>query len=140
MATACSNHCVPIRRRYRFHLSFSAKGDKKDFRAGMNLGAIRSRLDRHHEKQQAALANVELKPDFDSAVPLESLGLTPREAEVLLWIAQGKSNSEIATILGCAENTVKVHIARIFEKLGIENRNAAAMRAVELLSRPTSSG
>jgi DNA-binding NarL/FixJ family response regulator len=133
----------------------TAKGDKKDFRVGMNLGAddyltkpasaedvlaaINTRLHRRRENEQAALANVELKPNFDSAVPLESLGLTPREAEVLLWIAQGKSNADISTILGCAENTVKVHIARIFEKLGIENRNAAALKAIEVLGRPMAS-
>ena len=132
----------------------TAKGDKKDLRTGMNLGAddyltkpasaeevlsaINARLDRHNEKEQAAMAKVELKPNFDSAKPLESLGLTPREAEVLLWIAQGKSNSDIGTILGCAENTVKVHIARIFEKLGFENRNAAAVQALEVLSKPGS--
>ena len=131
----------------------TAKGDKKDLRTGMNLGAddylvkpasaeevlaaIEARLDRHLEKEQAAMAKVELKPNFESAKPLESLGLTPREAEVLLWTAQGKSNSEIATILGCAENTVKVHLARIFEKVGLENRNAAAVRALEVLSSPS---
>jgi len=130
----------------------TAKGDKKDLRTGMNLGAddyltkpasaeevlgaINARLDRHSEKEQAAMAKVELKPNFDSAKPLESLGLTPREAEVLLWVAQGKSNFEIATILGCAENTVKVHLARIFEKLGFENRNAATLSALEVLSSP----
>jgi hypothetical protein len=37
--------------------------------------------------------------------------------------------------LGCAENTVKVHTARIFEKLGMENRNAASLKAIELLSK-----
>jgi len=100
------------------------------------LSAINARLDRHNEKEQAAMAKVEFKPNFDSAKPLESLGLTPREAEVL-WIAQGKSNSDIGTILGCAENTVKVHIARIFEKLGFENRNAATVQALEVLSKPT---
>lgn len=131
----------------------TARGDKKDLRTGMNLGAddyltkpasadevleaINTRLNRHSEKEQAAMAKVELKANFDSAKPLEALGLTPREAEVLLWIAQGKSNADIATILGCAENTVKVHIARIFEKLGFENRNAAAVRALEVLSRQT---
>lgn len=130
----------------------TAKGDKKDLRAGMNLGAddyltkpasaedvlgaINARLDRHQEKEQAAMAKVELKPNFASAKPLEVLGLTAREAEVLLWIAQGKSNSDIGTILGCAENTVKVHIARIFEKQGFENRNAATVRALEVLSAP----
>jgi DNA-binding NarL/FixJ family response regulator len=130
----------------------TARADKQDLRAGMNLGAddyltkpasaeevlaaITSRLDRHSEKEQAAMAKVELKPNFASAKPLESLGLTPREAEVLLWVAQGKSNADIATILGCAGNTVKVHLARIFEKLGFENRNAATVRALELLSTP----
>lgn len=131
----------------------TAKGDKRDLRMGMNLGAddyltkpasaeevlaaIQSRLDRHQEKERAAMAKVELKPDFGSAKPLESLGLTPREAEVLLWVAQGKSNADIATILGCAENTVKVHLSRIFEKLGFENRNAATVRALEILSKPS---
>lgn len=130
----------------------TAKGDKKDLRTGMNLGAddyltkpasaedvlaaILSRLNRHHEKEQAAMAKVELKPNFDSSKPLEALGLTPREAEVLLWVAQGKSNPDIATILGCAENTVKVHLARVFEKQGFENRNAATVRALEVLSSP----
>lgn len=129
----------------------TAKGDKKDLRTGMNLGAddylvkpasaeevldaIRSRLARHTEKEQAAMAKVDVKPNFDSAKPLETLGLTVREAEVLLWVAQGKSNADIGTILGCAENTVKVHLARIFEKQGFENRNAATVRALEILTR-----
>lgn len=130
----------------------TAKSDKKDLRTGMNLGAddyltkpagaedvlaaIRTRLDRHNEKEQAAMAKVELKPNFDSARPLEALGLTPREAEVLLWVAQGKSNADIAVILGCAENTVKVHLSRVFEKQGFENRNAATVRTLEVLSSP----
>ncbi len=129
----------------------SAKGDKKDLRVGMNLGAddylskpasaedvlsaINVRLARRRANEAATLENVELTPNFESAEPLESLGLTPREAEVLLWIAQGKTNADIATILGCAENTIKVHSARIFEKLGVENRNAASLKAIEILSR-----
>lgn len=133
----------------------SAKGDKKDLRVGMNLGAddyltkpagaedvlaaIRSRLQRKEANERATLENVELKPDFASAKPLELLGLTPREAEVLLWVAQGKSNGDIAGILGCAENTVKVHLGRIFEKLGVENRNAASMQAIDVLMRGTTS-
>jgi DNA-binding NarL/FixJ family response regulator len=129
----------------------TAKGDKKDLRTGMNLGAddyltkpasaeevlnaINARLSRHGEKEQAAMAKVELKPNFESAKPLESLGLTAREAEVLLWVAKGKANADVASILGCAENTVKVHVARIFEKAGFENRNAATVRALEILSK-----
>ena len=129
----------------------TAKGARKDLRVGMNLGAddyltkpagaedvleaIRSRLQRRQENAQATLETADLRPDFSSSKPLESLGLTGREAEVLLWVAQGKSNADIAGILGCAENTVKVHLARIFEKLGVENRNAASMQAIDALAR-----
>ena len=129
----------------------TARGEKKDHRAGMDLGAddylskpagaeevlkaIRTRLQRRQDQERATLATADLRPDFSSSQPLEVLGLTRREAEVLLWVAQGKANAEIATILGCAENTVKVHLARIFEKLGLENRTAASMLAVDALIR-----
>lgn len=130
----------------------TAKGDKRDVRAGMNLGAddylskpvdadellaaINTRLERHKEKEQAAQANVEFEPNFDSSKPLEALGLTPREAEVLLWLAQGKSNGDISVILGASEGTIKKHLEHIFEKLAVESRNAASMCAVEALSAP----
>lgn len=52
--------------------------------------------------------------------------LTPREVEVLHWLAEGKSNAEIATILGIASGTAKQHVERILAKLGVENRTAAA--------------
>lgn len=64
---------------------------------------------------------------------LLSLGLTPREAEVLFWIAQGKSNPDIATILGAAVRTVHKHVENIFRKLGCETRAAAAVMAQESL-------
>jgi DNA-binding CsgD family transcriptional regulator len=68
-------------------------------------------------------------------VPLQTaLGITAREAEVLLWVAQGKSNAEVGVILGMAEKTVKQHLGSIFAKLGLENRNAATLQAVEVLS------
>lgn len=67
-----------------------------------------------------------------SSSQLQSLGLTPREAEVLYWMAKGKTSPEIATILDSALNTVKKHAQRIYQKLGVENRTAAALRATEL--------
>ncbi len=53
-------------------------------------------------------------------------GLTPREAEVLAWVAEGKTSSETAVILGTRPRTIDKHLERIFMKLGVENRTAAA--------------
>ncbi|HTH49823.1 MAG TPA: response regulator [Candidatus Limnocylindria bacterium] len=61
---------------------------------------------------------------------LLALGLTPREAEVLFWLSEGKSNPEIATILGSARRTVEKHVERILEKLGVEHRAGAARVAL----------
>jgi DNA-binding CsgD family transcriptional regulator len=57
---------------------------------------------------------------------LESSGLTRREAEVLRWLTEGKTNEEIATILGFSRRTAEKHVEHIIRKLGVENRTAAA--------------
>jgi DNA-binding CsgD family transcriptional regulator len=62
----------------------------------------------------------------------ERLGLSRREADVLLWVAQGKTNIEIGIILGLSPRTVQKHLEHIFLKLGVETRTAAAMRALSL--------
>jgi DNA-binding NarL/FixJ family response regulator len=130
----------------------TAKGEKPDIRTGMNLGAddyltkpvgkadllaaIRSRLERAVQQTVP-----EFKPNFRSARPLEKvLGLTPRVAETLLWLAQGKTNGEIAAILSNSESTVKKHVLEIFNKLGVETRTAASLRALEVLSSPAAHG
>ncbi len=59
--------------------------------------------------------------------------LTAREAEVLLWLARGKSNRDIAAILDLAPRTVNKHLETIFAKLGVENRATAAVLAVRAL-------
>lgn len=128
----------------------TARGERADQRAGMNLGAddylckpvdaedllaaIRTRLQRRRENHDATLRGVEFGPDFASAAPLETLGLTPREAEVLLWVTQGKTNPDVATILGLSEKTVRIHLGHIFEKLNVETRTAAALVAMETLA------
>ncbi|MBI5767557.1 MAG: response regulator [Verrucomicrobia bacterium] len=53
---------------------------------------------------------------------LLALGLTPRQAEVAYWVAQGKSNPDIGTILGASPRTIDKHMERILERLGLENR------------------
>jgi len=68
------------------------------------------------------------------SVPSEAVaawGLTDREAEVLAWVVEGKTNAEIGVILGAASRTVDKHCERIYQKLGVENRTAAVRQVVE---------
>jgi DNA-binding CsgD family transcriptional regulator len=59
-------------------------------------------------------------------------GLTPREEQILFWVAGGKTNAEIGKILGISSATVGKHLEHIYPKLGVENRTAAASFANEL--------
>ncbi len=61
-----------------------------------------------------------------------SLGISPRELTVLRELAAGRSNKEIAAQLNVSPNTVKTHVARLFEKLGAKRRTDAINRAREL--------
>ena len=68
------------------------------------------------------------------ALPLKRLvmlGLTRREAEVLHWIAQGKTSQETASILGISPLTVTKHLTRVYQHFGVENRHAAVAAAWE---------
>lgn len=131
----------------------TARSDKGDVRIGMNYGAddylikpvgredLLAAIEARFARAEAVEARIQasaggFRPDFTTHEPLIALGLTNREAEVLLWVAQGKSNGDIAGILGMSEKTVKQHMGNIFGKLGVENRNAAALVAVEELGRP----
>ena len=60
--------------------------------------------------------------------------LTPRETEVLSWLAKGKTNRDIAEILGMSHRTVNKHLEHIFEKLGVETRSAATALAGRMLA------
>lgn len=62
------------------------------------------------------------------------LKVTKREAEVLFWLANGKSNKDIAEILDMSVRTVNKHLEQMFPKLGVENRTAAAGMAIRLLN------
>jgi DNA-binding CsgD family transcriptional regulator len=67
--------------------------------------------------------------------PLVEAGLTPREAEVLAWLAEGKSNEEIAILLKLQLYTVKGYVKTIFQKIGAPNRLAAALWALRVCRR-----
>ncbi len=63
-----------------------------------------------------------------------SFSLTEREAEVLLWLARGKTNREIAQILEMSPRTVNKHLEQVFRKMGVENRTSATSASIRLLS------
>jgi len=60
--------------------------------------------------------------------------LTPRERDILRWLGAGKRNAEIAQLLGISPRTVQKHLEHLFDKLGVENRTAAVLRALQLAS------
>ena len=66
--------------------------------------------------------------------------LTAREHEVLKWLTGGKTDRDIADILGISRRTVHKHLQRIYEKLGVETRTAAVVRAMGLASHRVASG
>ncbi|KAA9152644.1 response regulator [Delftia tsuruhatensis] len=72
-------------------------------------------------------------PQAPATRRLQQVALTPRETEVLSWLSKGKTNRDIADILGMSPRTVNKHLEHIFEKLGVETRTAAAAVAGQLL-------
>jgi len=81
---------------------------------------------RHLDDAEACHLVLEEQPTAREPASLEPLGLTRREAEVLRWVAEGKTNAEIGVILGTRLRTVKKHLEHIYDKLGVETLTAAA--------------
>ena len=69
----------------------------------------------------------------DSRILQEALDLTTRQAEVLYWIAKGKTNAEIGLILGTSPRTINKHLEKVYKKLEVDNRTSAATRAIQYL-------
>lgn len=86
-------------------------------------------------QQQGRLLRIVINSESDKLETLrKGLNVTKRESEVLFWLANGKSNKEIAEILGMSVRTVNKHLEQVFPKLGVENRTAAAGMAIRLLN------
>lgn len=86
------------------------------------------------EEKQSNATLGEIKPALLAAaasnpMALENYHLTPREIDVLAWLGKGKTNRDIAEILGMSPRTVNKHLEHIFVKLGVETRSAAAVLA-----------
>jgi DNA-binding CsgD family transcriptional regulator len=102
----------------------------KPFEGTELLSAVRARLRR---RRQAGAARPATVADATPAALAAALGVTAREAEILSWVVQGKTNPEIGIILGIQLTTVKKHLESIFARLGVENRTAAVTLALEKL-------
>lgn len=87
--------------------------------------------------EQQTLLILEVRRRVGDASVLERLGLAHRQAEVLFWLAQGKSNDEIGVILGTSRRTIEKQMEQILDKLAVENRTAAAAIAIEALHNVT---
>ena len=83
----------------------------------------------------ANLLLLEEKNPARNMADLRDPRLSRRELDVLVWAAQGKTNGEIADILGMSPQTAKKHMEHIFQKLGVENRTEAAAIALQSLFR-----
>ncbi|MBL0918823.1 MAG: response regulator [Hydrogenophaga sp.] len=105
--------------------------------ANVAQGAVQGRLLARHLGQGSlgeSMLLLSLTPvDQAAAQRLREVALTPRETEVLSWLAKGKTNRDIADILGMSHRTVNKHLEHVFEKLGVETRSAAAAIAGKLL-------
>jgi DNA-binding NarL/FixJ family response regulator len=95
--------------------------------------AIQARLKRRqlHKRGPIWPGDLELEA---VTIALGKLGLTNREAEVMYWVMQGKSNTEIGSILNMSPATVRTHLQNFFPKLGVENRHAATILVWKLLT------
>lgn len=91
----------------------------------------------------AAAGQVQLAPQAagflmrEVRAPENPENLTDREKDVLILLAQGKANKEIASDLGVGDKTVKTHVSNILAKLGVQSRTQAALHAVRLGLVPT---
>jgi DNA-binding CsgD family transcriptional regulator len=123
---------VPIHVRRNVLVSFVFNRCGRDFsdRDRACLESIRPhlgnlyRLSREIEGPRAAWGVPSSQPQVPSDLPL-----TAREREVLHWLGGGKTDRDIAAILGISPRTVHKHLQRIYEKLGVETRTAAVARA-----------
>lgn len=96
-----------------------------------DIAFLHGLLDRHRAaacpiRNPGSRSRAQPEPGQRDFVRLRGAGLTPRECEVLFWMAEGKPDAAIATVVGCATKTVSKHVENILAKLGAETRLGAA--------------
>jgi len=99
------------------------------------LGTVELVLIAQYRESEVLIRLNELNPDEHAAQLKQRLQITDREAEVLLWLSYGKSSGDISDVLSISPRTVQKHLERIFEKLGVETRAAAAAMAIRAIDQ-----
>ena len=89
----------------------------------------------HYREDEVLIRLNELSPSDDLARLQDRLPLTNREAQVLLWVSYGKPNRVISDVLQISPRTVTKHLERIFDKIGVETRSAAAAVAIRIIDQ-----
>ena len=140
----CREILLPVGLRYQTVVTLDLPGKM----AGMTVIRDRNFTDSEAKLLQLIAPQIELafrkahdyatlKQAITCTIPspenLRRIGLTPREAEVLHWLIQGKRNCEIAEIVGARNRTVDKHVEKILAKLCVETRTAAANVASQIL-------
>lgn len=111
--------------------------DKKDFSEQERhlLNLIGPHIAQAYDSARTISALRQVVTNNKKIMPLEKTAssLTSRESEILYWVARGKTNADVAAILNISSGTVRIHLEHIYHKLGVENRTAASIMAVEKL-------
>lgn len=119
-------------------LIFSTFGRDDDIQAALDAGALgylqksASRDELLTALRTVAQGRRHLSPDLTRRLNARRLGptITPREREILAFIANGRANKEIAALLAVSEDTVKRHVSHILEKLDVNDRAQATAEAI----------
>lgn len=137
-----NNHCavhVPTNDHHVMFIGLERSGTV-DYteRDRVLLGLAQAHLANARQLAQVRTSARDEKP-LDPA-EFARVGFSPRESEVLVWLTEGKTNAEMATLLGVSVQTVKFHLTSIFNKMGTGNRLAATLHALDLARKLRRSG
>jgi len=112
-----------------------AAGASIRFEQAAHGGMLELVLVTRYRENEVLIRLNELNPGKDVERLAGSLGLTRREAEVLLWVSYGKSSGDISDVLEISPRTVQKHLEHVYVKLGVETRSAAAAMAIRVIEQ-----
>ncbi|WP_157218366.1 response regulator [Flavisphingomonas formosensis] len=115
-------------------LAHAARGERQAVRLSVGRKQIEIGHIGKAPRDEHFLRIAELHDGRESLILQRMLNLTPRESDVLFWIAQGKSNRDASEIMNISARTVNKHLEQIFVKLGVENRAGAAAIATRIIA------